>query len=120
VSDRHDGELLGELCSETVALTRRHWGKGPTKCRATWAGPDTILILLGDGLTAAEQTVSDAGHEDDVMAFRGLYHDAMNQRMTELVEHRTGRPVRAAMNASHADPDLTALIFVLEPGAPSR
>jgi uncharacterized protein YbcI len=120
VSDRHDGELLGELCSETVALTRRHWGRGPTKCRATWAGPDTILILLGDGLTAAEQTVSDAGHEDDVMAFRGLYHDAMNQRMTELVEHRTGRPVRAAMNASHADPDLTALIFVLEPGAPSR
>lgn len=119
MSAQPDGEMLGELCTEMVALTRRHSGKGPTKCRAAWAGPDTILVLLGDGLTAAEHTVSAAGHEDEVMALRGRYHDAMNERMTELVEQQTGRSVRAAMNASHADPDLTALIFVLEPAAPS-
>jgi uncharacterized protein YbcI len=115
MSDPRGGNLLGELCTATVALTRRHSGKGPTKCRAAWAGPDAILILLGDGLTAAEQTVSDAGHEHDVLALRGRYHDAMNERMSELVERRTSRSVHAAMHASHADPDLTALIFVLEP-----
>jgi uncharacterized protein YbcI len=118
MAERTPGELLGELCCETVAITRRHWGKGPTKCRASWAGPDTLLLILTDGLTAAEQTVRSAGHESDVMAFRGLYHEAMNDRMTHLVERLTGRTVRAAMNASHADPDLTALLFVLESEQP--
>lgn len=119
MTEHTPGEVLGELCGETVAMTRRHWGKGPTKCRAAWAGPDTLVLMLADGLTAAEQTVRGAGHEREVIAFRGLYHEAMNDRMTDLVERLTGRRVRAAMNGSHADPDLTALIFVFEPQDPA-
>jgi uncharacterized protein YbcI len=119
MTERTPGEVLGELCGETVAITRRHWGKGPTKCRAAWAGPDTLLMMLSDGLTAAEQTVRNAGHEREVMAFRGLYHEAMSDRIVDLVERLTARKVRAAMNASHADPDLTALVFVLETDDPA-
>jgi uncharacterized protein YbcI len=115
VPDRPGGELLAALCGETVALMRRYWGKGPTKCRAFAAGHDTILLLLADGFTAAEQTVSDAGHAEKVIAFRSTYHDVMNEKMTEIVERLFGRRVQAAMNASHASPDLTALIFVLAP-----
>jgi uncharacterized protein YbcI len=120
MTERTAGELLSELCGETVAITRRHWGKGPTKCRAAWAGPDTLVLMLSDGLTAAEQTVRSAGGEEAVMSFRGLYHEAMNDRMIDLVERLTSRPVRAAMNASHADPDLTALLFVFEPEGPAQ
>ena len=115
MSERPGAELLGALCGETVALTRRYWGKGPTKCRAFWAGPDTLLVLLGDGFTAAEQTVSAAGHREKVIAFRSIYHEAMNEMMVELVERVTGRTVEAAMNASNVDPDVTALIFLLTP-----
>jgi uncharacterized protein YbcI len=113
VPERSGGELLAALCGETVALTRRYWGKGPTKCRAFWAGSDTLLLLLADGFTAAEQTVTEAGHADQVIAFRSAYHEAMNEKMIELVERLIGRRVAAAMNASHTTPDLTALIFVL-------
>jgi uncharacterized protein YbcI len=109
------GEMLGVLCGEIVALTHRHWGKGPTKCKASWAGPDVILVLLADGFTAAEETVAAAGHEDEVMAFRSVYHGAMDARMAELVQRLTGRVVEASLNASHVDPDLTALVFVLAP-----
>jgi uncharacterized protein YbcI len=115
VTERHGRELLGELCGETVAMTRKFWGKGPTKCRASWAGPDAILILLSDGFTAAEQTVSEAGHADEVIAFRSAYHEAMNDRMIALVERVTDRSVRAALSADHTNPDITALVFVLEP-----
>jgi uncharacterized protein YbcI len=114
VPERPGGEILGALCGEIVAMTHKHWGKGPTKCRASWAGSDALLILLADGFTAAEQTVTAAGREDEVRAFRSVYHDAMNARMIELVERLTGRKVRAALNASHVDPDLTALVFVME------
>jgi uncharacterized protein YbcI len=118
VPDRSGGEALGALCGEIVAMTHRHWGKGPTKCRASWAGSDALLILLADGFTSAEQTVTAAGRESDVMAFRTAYHEAMNERMIELVERLTGRSVRAALNASHVDPDLTALVFVMDPEGP--
>jgi uncharacterized protein YbcI len=113
-SERPGAEALGALCSETVALMHRFWGKGPTKCRASWAGPDALLIVLADGFTAAEQTVVEAGHERDVMAFRSIFHDVMNERMTEIVERLTARSVEAAMSASHAAPDLTALVFVFK------
>jgi uncharacterized protein YbcI len=119
VPDRPGGETLGALCGEIVALTHRHWGKGPTKCRASWAGSDALLVLLADGFTSAEQTVSAAGREADVMAFRTAYHEAMNHRMIELVERLTGRKVLAALNASHVDPDLTALVFVMEHEGPA-
>ena len=117
--DRPGGEVLGALCGEIVAMTHKHWGKGPTKCRASWAGSDALLVLLADGFTAAEQTVSAAGRESDVRAFRTAYHEAMNERMIDLVERLTGRTVTAALNDSNLDPDLTALVFVLEPEGPA-
>jgi uncharacterized protein YbcI len=113
VPERPSGELLGVLCGEIVAMTHKHWGKGPTKCRASWAGPDAILVMLADGFTPAEQTVAAAGREHEVMAFRSVYHEAMNDLMIELVERLTGRSVVAGLNASHVNPDLTALVFVL-------
>lgn len=110
---RASSEVLGALCSETVALMHRFWGRGPTKCRASWAGSDAILILLGDGFTAAEQTVIEAGHEREVVAFRSVFHEVMSERIAEIVERLTGRAVEAAMSASHTKPDLTSLVFVL-------
>jgi uncharacterized protein YbcI len=109
-------ELLGTLCGETVALMHRLWGKGPTKCRAFWAGPDTLLVVLADGFTAAEQTAIAAGREREALAFRGALHEVMDDRMKEIVERLSGRTVEAAMSASHTSPDLTALVFVLAPG----
>lgn len=106
-------EVLGALCGETVALMHRLSGKGPTKCRAFWAGPDLLLVVLADGLTTVEQSVAAAGHEREAAAFRGLFHEVVEKELTKVVERLTERSVEAAMSASHAAPDLTALVFVL-------
>ena len=112
-------EILGALCGETVALMHRLSGKGPTKCRAFWAGPDMLLLVLADGLTTVEQTVAAAGHESEAAGFRRLFQEVAEKELTDVVERLTERPVEAAMSASHAAPDLTALVFVLSrPAAP--
>jgi uncharacterized protein YbcI len=105
--------MLGALCGETVALMHRLSGKGPTKCRAFWAGPDMLLVVLADGLTTVEQTVAAAGHERGAAAFRGLFQEVAEKELTEVVERLTERDVEAVMSTSHAGPDLTAFVFVL-------
>jgi uncharacterized protein YbcI len=109
------GQLLVTLCNGLVGLLREFAGRGPSKCKAHWAGRDLIVVLLRGGFTTAEQTLYEAGQG---MAVRDSQHaltDVLETRMTELVQSITNRKVQAFMSASHQDPDLRVLLFVLEP-----
>ena len=45
-------------CSkEMVRLYKEQFGRGPTKARAAWAGPDTLVCTLEDTLTPAERNL---------------------------------------------------------------
>jgi uncharacterized protein YbcI len=112
---REGGELLASISRRIVQLLARHAGKGPTKCKTHWAGPDTLVVILGGGYTEAERTLYERGHADDVRAYRSAIQDALSHDMTNVVEELTGRTVVAFMSTSHQDPDLNVEIFVLEP-----
>ncbi len=113
-------ELLAAIATGITALTKQHAGKGPTKCRAYWGGSDLLVVLMGGGFTAAEQTLYDAGRGGTVRDARLAYQDTMAQRMTQLVEELVGRRVVAFMSASHQEPDLAAELFVFEPQEPDH
>jgi uncharacterized protein YbcI len=115
VARPHGGELLATISRRIVQVLARHAGKGPTKCKTHWAGPDMLVVVLGGGYTEAEQTLYERGRAEDVQAYRTAIQDALSDDMTEEVEHLTGRRVVAFMSASHQDPDLQVEMFVLEP-----
>jgi len=109
------GELLASISRRIVQLLARHAGKGPTKCKTHWAGPDTLVVVLGGGYTEAERTLFERGRAEDVRAYRTAIQDALSEDMTAEVEELTARRVVAFMSTSHQDPDLLVEIFVLEP-----
>jgi uncharacterized protein YbcI len=109
------GELLASISRRTVQVLARHAGKGPTKCKSHWAGPDMLVVVLGGGYTEAEETLYERGRAEDVRAYRAAIQDALSEDVASEVETLTERSVVAFMSASHQDPDLQVEIFVLEP-----
>jgi uncharacterized protein YbcI len=116
----HGGRLLVAVSDGVVRLQRDFSGKGPTTCKAYWAGPDILVVMLRGGFTAAEQTLFEGGHGQSVRDSRMKLQDALETRMSAMIEELTGRKVVAFMSASHQDPDLSAELFVLEPRDPAQ
>lgn len=109
------GELLAAISRRLVQLLARHAGKGPTKCKTHWAGPDMLVVVLGGGYTEAERTLHERGRGSEVHAYRSAIQEVLSKDMSAEVEALTGRTVTAFMSASHQGPDLQVEIFVLEP-----
>jgi uncharacterized protein YbcI len=97
------------------AITRLHrdrYGRGATTTRTVFHG-NRIIVFLEDIYTAAERTLIDAGHFEQVKATRQSFQMAMHGPFTEAVAEITGRKVIAFMSQVHRDPDMAAEIFVL-------
>jgi uncharacterized protein YbcI len=99
------GELLASISRRIVQLLAQHAGKGPTKCKTHWAGPNILVVVRG-GYTEAERTLYERGRAQDVRAYRDAIQDALGQEMGAEVEKLTGRKVVAFMSTSHQEPDL--------------
>jgi hypothetical protein len=109
------GPLLAELSRQLVQLMRRDAGRGPTRAKTQWAGPDMLVTVFGDGFLLSEKTLLSHGLEGVAMAYRGAIQHTLREAMREEVERTTGRRVVAAMGCAHHDPDLMAELFVFEP-----
>ena len=117
----HDGPTGGlrqEISNAVVGLYKESYGKGPTRCR-TYLHTDLVIVVLGEGYTAAEQTLFEAGKWYEVRQTRQIWQDTMKERFVRTIEQLTDRTVRAFMSASHQDPDLSVEMFVLEPEQPA-
>jgi len=109
-----NGALRNDISNEVVGLYKSHFGSGPTRCR-TYIQPELVIVVLGEGYTAAEQTMFEAGKWYEVRQARQMWQDTMKVRFVETIERLTGNTVRAFMSASHQNPDLAVEMFVLEP-----
>lgn len=106
--------LRQEISRTIVGLYKQHFGKGPDRCR-TYLNPDLVIVVLGGGYSAGEQTLFEAGKWYEVREARQLWQDSMQVRFVATIEEATGRKVAAFMSANHQDPDLAVELFVLEP-----
>jgi Na+-translocating membrane potential-generating system (MpsC) len=50
------GPML-EISNAVVGLYKETFGRGPTKVRAQFAGPDTLVVILESSLTVAERSL---------------------------------------------------------------
>jgi uncharacterized protein YbcI len=108
------GPQLAELSRRLVQLMRRDAGRGPTRAKSHWAGPDMLLTIFGDCFLLSEKTLLSHGLEGVAMAYRGAIQHTLRDAMREEVERTTGRRVIAAMGCAHHDPDLMVEVFVFE------
>lgn len=110
-----EGQVLVEISNRVVQEFRASVGKGPSRCKSYWAGRDLLVVLLRGGFTVAEQTLFDAGHKRAVHDSQHALQDAMEERLSRIVEELSGRRVVGFLSASRQSPDLRAELFLLEP-----
>ncbi len=111
---RPNGQLAAEISNTVVKALARTTGRGPTQAKTT-LGDNGVFVVLQDGLTVGEQTLSDAGQGQAVLDLRRRWQGVMEADVSRQIEELTGRTVIGFMSDNHIDPDLAVEVFVLEP-----
>src|SRR5215210_4727580 len=113
-----------QISNEMVRLYKEQFGRGPTKARTSWAGPDVILSVLEDTLTPAERNLVKLGEHQRLRDLRMFFQYASVREFCEPVERHTGRKVKAFHSSIDTEVNGMALeTFVLYPegyDGPSR
>src|SRR3954467_15133133 len=80
-----------QISNEMVRLYKEQFGRGPTKARTNWAGPDTVLTVLEDTLTPAERNLVKINHPRGLRALRPFSQSAWVKNFCEPIERLTRR-----------------------------
>ncbi len=121
---RAEPSLLQSISNEMVRLFKEQFGRGPTKARTEWAGPDVLTVILEDTLTPAERRLVELGEHERLRETRSFFQYASTREFCEPIERLTGRKVRAFISGLDTEAGgLAVETFVLHPpgsDAPSR
>jgi uncharacterized protein YbcI len=109
------GLELQEITNAMVRLYKEHFGRGPTKARSNYAGPDTLVATIENSLTPAERNMIDLGEHQRVREIRMFFQHASDTEFKGTVEEITGRKVRAFVSGMDTGTDVSTEIFYLEP-----
>lgn len=124
IGDDRQISILPSISNDMVGLYKEYFGRGPTKARTSWAGPDTLVCILEDTLSPAERNLVKVQAHQRLRDTRMSFQYATVKEFCTPVEHYTGRKVRAFISGIDTEADgLSAELFVLHPagyGGPSR
>jgi uncharacterized protein YbcI len=110
-----EGLVLQELSNAMVGLYKELFGRGPTRTRSNFAGPDVVLCSLEGTLTPAEQRLVDMGEHQRLRDTRIFFQYASEQEFIGAAERITNRKVRAFISGIDVARDVACEIFYLEP-----
>jgi uncharacterized protein YbcI len=114
----HDSNMeLARLSNAMVRLYKDLFGRGPTKTRTRYAGPDLIVSTLENSLTRIEQTMANAGEHKRLRELRIDLQYTAQPDFVATVEEITGRKVVAFVSGMDTMNDIAAELFYLEPRA---
>jgi uncharacterized protein YbcI len=113
--DSSGHSVRAELSREMVRLYKEQFGRGPTKAKTEFAGPDTVLCTLEDSMTPAEQRLSEMGEHQRLRDTRMYFQHATELQFREVVERILGRKVRAFVSGMDVQRDVASEVFYLEP-----
>jgi uncharacterized protein YbcI len=113
-ADRQGLELQ-EITNAMVRLYKELFGRGPTKARTNYAGPDTLVATIQNSLTPAERAMINLGEDQRVREIRMFFQHASEGDFSETVEQITGRKVWAFVSGTDTAKDVSTEVFYLEP-----
>jgi uncharacterized protein YbcI len=121
-ADRTDGtngapgeSVLSAISSEMVRLYKEQFGRGPTKTRTDWAGPDVIVVTLEQTFTPAERSLQRMGEHQRLRDLRLLFQYAEVATFCEPIERLIGRKVKAFISGIDTKADVATELYVLHP-----
>jgi len=115
--------VVSAISNEMVRIYKDQFGRGPTKTRTNWAGPDILVVTLEETLTPAERSLRRLGEIERLRDLRLLFQYAEIDAFCEPVERLTGRKVRAFLSGFDPEVDVASEMFILHPydyAGPSR
>jgi uncharacterized protein YbcI len=114
---------LSAISNEMVRVYKEQFGRGPTKTRTQWAGPDILVVTLEQTFTPAERKLRALGEHARLRDLRMLFQYAEVAAFCDPIERLTGRTVRSFISGIDTEADLASEMFVLHPAGyegPSR
>jgi uncharacterized protein YbcI len=103
------------ISNEMVRLYKDLFGRGPTKARTNFAGPDAVLCTLENSLTPAERNLVALGEHQRLRDVRMFFQHASETQFRDAIEEITGRKVRAFVSGMDTQRDVSSEVFYLEP-----
>jgi uncharacterized protein YbcI len=106
--------LKAAISREMVRLYKEQFGRGPTRSRTEFAGPDILIATLEDSFTPAERRLAEMGQVDRVRDIRTYFQYATEGEFCEVVERLLGRKVRGFTSGVDIAHDISSETFYLE------
>jgi uncharacterized protein YbcI len=107
---------LQAISNAMAQIYKTQFGRGPTKVKTYFAGPDAVVCVLEDTQTPAERRLVDMGEYQRLRDVRLFFQYATEDELKRPVEEATGRRVRAFISGIDTQADASAEIFLLEEG----
>jgi uncharacterized protein YbcI len=104
---------MAQISNEMVRLYKEQFGRGPTKARTEFAGPDIIVCTLEESLTPAERKMADMGEHQRLKDTRLYFQQATEDDFRSAVETIVGRKVRAFNSSMDTHVDVAVEVFHL-------
>jgi uncharacterized protein YbcI len=114
-AEERRGLMMVEISNAMVHLYKELFGRGPTKARASYAGPDLLVATLENSLTRIERTMADAGEHERLRDLRMHFQYLGEDDFVGSVEQITGRKVRAFVSGMDTKHDVASELFYFEP-----
>lgn len=114
-----DGQrsVLLDLSNEMVRLYKTLFGRGPTKTRSHWMGPDAMATTLEDTFTPAERNMVALGEHQRLRDMRTFFQHASAGEFRDAAGRVTGRKVRGFVSGVDTEVDIATEVFYFEPAA---
>lgn len=106
---------LVDIANAIVRVYKDAFGRGPTKARARFAGPDIVVVVLEDIMTVVERTLIERGEVARVHDQRLFLQRALEDRKRSEVERLLERRTVASICGVDPGRDVAAEVFTLEP-----
>ncbi len=106
--------IRATLSREMVRIYKEQFGRGPTKARTEFAGPDIVIVTLENTLTPAEQSLVEMGEHQRLRDTRMYFQHATEEEFRGTIERILGRRVRAFVSGIDTCADVSSEVFHLE------
>src|SRR3954462_2930284 len=95
--EKRDAQVsrLAEISREMVRLYKEQFGRGPTKAKTDFAGPDLVVCTLENSFTPAESQLAGMGEHQRLRDTRLYFQHATKDKFIAVIESTLGRKVRA-------------------------
>jgi uncharacterized protein YbcI len=116
--DQHTDSPLQAISNSMAQVYKHQFGRGPTKVKTYFAGPDAVVCILEDTQTPSEKALVRMGEHQRLRDVRLFFQYATEDELRRPIEEATGRRVRAFISGMDVVADASVEMFLLEAADP--